>query len=1705
MDWNRGKNLTANHVALENPQYLMHATSTTGSSVQNHAASQNAYNHNIRNGEELYSKTQVKSQIIQRLLSASSNEEILKVQNSLMESAANISPRQQQCLNPQGSGTSYNASYNNFPQAKGAASISVQHIPHQMSAPIYKMQSYGNPVQQIPQSPVARGGQMYGGNGCNAGDARFPSKHYQAIGKHGNSQQRFQQSAQNFEQLPSYHSARPSAPTVRMEYRPIMPNMHTACDLQKGAIQQQQYASTGGQNVSRNRSECAQSQQANLMQNCQNGQKPSDGYAANTTTAPVQMQLLYNQTGNSAPNFNNVQGNTSIYNQSYNLSVQKPLQQSLVHSSDQSLGVSQQPSFDANIPVDTEKEKQELFRLLSVYHNVRATLTKMAFERKIRKQSIQSSMNSLHNSPVNVNANSSAAMVPQLQTLPVVNSNRTDQQNGLKDSSVQMRSDSFMKLQDVYMSTLNTMFSAPSLDLPNRLSNSDGRNVAPQNNCSVFDGGQTNSMHLHSDTRPTLSSVSPKEKEIYDSALKAPLTPLQTKDSSAISKGCANQYNSNANHSNGNLPVGGFLPKDTCSNPQQTNGTFHRNTNILQSNVTNVVPLEHVSPGSLSDVGKSSSHLSKSNMGNDEIATSSLEALETCLALWKYNSKNISSKAGDLCLSEAKRTITEITEPKGLTTNHFGTYNENTLATGQKQEIISPNTLKASEPQIAIVSPLVQPILNAIEPSTPKDEGHCPIIQAGSVRSLLDLKNTLKHFVKDMENVTTDPDLEKLEAGTVNFVLDDLIKEQSKEMHGDSGNVLPKLKTSPPPLNESHDYLQISDGENKDASLQISGICSLAEGNTFYNSSIAMIFDNNSLKTDVDSELSKKDDMHELPDPSKMENVSNCAETTVSLKRTTEQAKVEPSLKTLDTQFSLQRVNSVSAYENSAANGKESKNIEAPSADIFCANVESSSAADQLSELLTEFPFGLKNYISECNSECVIETYKNTNYKIVEQKISMVKEENVNCVETVSEEDQIYDLKNISDSPVNIQITVLEQEEISKLFPDNKENLASQTREEENTNIYQNKVCTMGTQEFLSEESNEVMNTLSNVVKQEPGTTVELHVETSEDVPLDMSLQKRVCTVETQGLIATEETNGVQVGAIKTRGVNEVPDKNLFCCLFSWLTHAYGSAPKCSCKLTKEKSVEQSSLAKKNSATSSDIKSFHNMAEPEPCKREPLKSEDHPLQSICNDVAMCKEKLSSTEKTAECKQENYICEPKLQSRKLEHHDRKTKRSASFEDKTKFTVKTEPISPPPSLEQNHFLGNQSLSNQSHPTSSGPLNKTEKLIVKTDFLKNKHLQKEKKRKNKSLKRAQMSQDISGNGPHLPTGASKNLDGVKMQGKPEKIPGDKAKLSSPEVKPKKLINGGLKRSRPSFDFETNPSYSPTQKRHMETVLDPKGQDHKNMAHNSKKVLTLEEYLRRKREREWSQRQQPVTIQIKETEKSKKMTSLEQKDRSRQSGNGQMVNNLNRKATLNIKHASSKANREHSKFPKSYSHLNKDRVKDGVPRGVNHKKERVTDRNPSSKDKLYLSPCTGVQHASEDGINLTKLEVRPSPGQSKFKKAKRRSLEPTSHAASLSPALKKHGESPKMIEFKLFPELLQRRHSTYDKPREMKMDAKEKLTIEGNHSPSMSSAPNGKSTDKDTARQVQDSKATFDTYKKLYLQKRSKSVESNIGSEHH
>ncbi|XP_056373517.1 retroelement silencing factor 1 isoform X2 [Hyla sarda] len=1056
-------------------------------------------------------------------------------------------------------------------------------------------------------------------------------------------------------------------------------------------------------------------------------------------------------------------------------------------------------------------------------------------------------------------------------------------------------------------------------------------------------------------------------------------------------------------------------------------GSIQANNQYLTQDGVHVTSSQsHAQTAPASESCKSVHTTNTSNLySNKPLTFSSREAIKASLPLWKSVTQCSSQREyldPKQPIVDSLKTITILEESASHTTNE-----PSSVSLTQKSEHSGPNVSKGIEPQIAIVSPLVQIKGLANEIRQPSK-----VVQHSE-----DLANSGISGLKENDHFN------KMN-----------LSFKSEDAQLRSSMVFSSPCTIEGSSNCNVDQTSAKNIETVDDDFQISGVCTLVEGNSSYDSSIAMMFEG-SLQPQAGSPVTQTDlsDEHALQCSQGDVNMCDASQATSSFSPTTEVMAVKS-----EPEEEIESCVNMEDQQEANVCLQTQPDNNLPASDVF--DLEANTVSDQLSELLTEFPFGIKNYMSEdkdtevslekftvkteipkksvpfsCDDESEsiedmqVEHTMDTLTK--ETESTWTEDTNQQCVvervpspEVPTDEANSTQLEDdcfeICESPdEKIHITLLDQDQMNKLFPD--------------------------------ESTEPIVNSEESLVE---------------------SFAK-----DSEGPVGNDAVNAIKESEKSGNETISVPDKELFCCLFSWIAYTNGNAPKCNCKLT-DLSVTKD-LTPSFSLPAAMIKTEPSASDYEPLA-ENLKSTTDGLNPSLSDPCETKldkienaeilppvlkrPKLEPIEWALESKPDRLIgnCSPREGIQAIEDLAEKHHEDQSQKDqRTNYTLTKEKVLQPKSpLVDPDSIKSKDPFLRSESKDDGPP-KLEKLIIKTDFLKNKHsLKEKKKKKHKERKRSRVEEGGSRNG-------RKTYENTEMVGSANINNIDRrVKVSNERIIPPA---GTVQQPERGIDkLKLSSSSDRSHSHNQAPSLDKRRGRRKSLPESHfekvKNVPTVQEYLERKREL-CNRRPGPKVDQIDDPSEIRHRV-----------GEKPVMENLLLKLLTNP----SKRGRE--KTLESLPNKNSSHDKGSLAN------KGFDQKSTSYKDKIYLSPCDVSRQAPYEGINLTKLQIRRSPEKPRHDE-RRESFESSVQ----------NKEPPKMLEFKLCPEFDHRSPTTQE--RKEPKAVKEKSVVEGRHSPSQSTSSFKASSVKSSSpRPVQDSKATFNAFKQRFYEQRSKSLDNSL-----
>ncbi|XP_003906231.3 retroelement silencing factor 1 isoform X1 [Papio anubis] len=1076
----------------------------------------------------------------------------------------------------------------------------------------------------------------------------------------------------------------------------------------------------------------------------------------------------------------------------------------------------------------------------------------------------------------------------------------------------------------------------------------------------------------------------------------------------------------------------------------------------------------------------------------------SMEVLATCLSLWKKQpSETTKEKQCDKLRTNT--TVVGISKPTNIHVKSpcsvVGNSNsQNKISNPSQQTALSMvvhnyessgiNITKGTELQIAVVSPLVLSEVKtlSVKGITPAalPETVYPVIKEGSVCSL---QNQLAENAKAAAALKVDVSGPVASTATSTKIFPLTQKEKQNESTNGNSEVTPnvnqgkhnKLESAIHSMND-----QQTSQESRNSTvvssdiLQIDNICSLVEGDTSYNSQIAKIFSSLPLKMvepqkpsvpnqqgngsrepekQLDNTAENKDFGFQKDKPVQCTDVSH---------KICDQSKLEPPLESscndLETNRGILEKSSVEhATEKSTAN--DTCSLAAIQEDIYPPEIDASSnytpqdparneihndkapilyLHDQLSELLKEFPYGI---------EAV-----NTRERSVGQQTAYQTSEDQTADKTSS------DSKDPADQ---IQITVLSSEQMKEIFPEQDD-----------------QPC--------------VVDDLTEPQKDEP-----------------------ITEVVTQAPAGGESRDSVVLDSEKD---------DIHCCALGWLSMVYEGVPQCQCNSIKnstseeEKQKEQCSLetnsCKQGERTSDrdvtvvQFKSLVNNPETPPTSPDGKSHFPELQDNNRKETSKTKHKsLPRTEQELTAGEFSSKCD-KLDP--LQNHKRKKLRfhEVTFHSSNKMTASYEQAS-------------QETRQKKHITQN-----SRPLKAKTTFLPNKDLYKK----------------------HSSLGQSSSPEKIKLKFKSvsfkQKRKLDQGNVLDTEVKKKKHDKQEQKGS-VGATFKLGDSLSNPNERAIvkeKIVSNTKSVDTKASSSKFGRILTPKEYLQRQKHKEAMSNKASKKICLKnvpcDSEHMRPSKLAVQVGSCGKSNEKHSSGVQTSKESLNgLTSHGKNLTIHHSQESKTYNILRnvKEKVSGKQPDKIWIDKTKLDKKltnisneaqfsqmPPQVKDqnKLYLNRVA-FKCTERESICLTKLESSPR----KLHKDKEKRQE-NKHKTPLP--VRGDTEKSNMLEFKLCPDILLKSTNSVEERKDVKPHPrKEQATVQVSGIKStkedwLKCVATKKGTQKDSQEKdnvnsrlakrsfsadgfemlqnpVRDSKEMFQTYRQMYLEKRSRSLGSS------
>ncbi|XP_030071350.1 retroelement silencing factor 1 [Microcaecilia unicolor] len=1230
----------------------------------------------------------------------------------------------------------------------------------------------------------------------------------------------------------------------------------------------------------------------------------------------------------------------------------------------------------------------------------------------------------------------------------------------------------------------------------------------------------------------------------------------------------------------------------------------------------------------------------KNSFSKIENNSCTMEVLTSCLALWENPSREcepqnrLDTNGASNQTSAEKHTVSlfeSTTNPvyvddQKTTVNNINTSVGDTVV--QKRETSGTNLTKGFEPQVAIVSPL---ILSKAKSPIKEQENlvslnleKYPGLQESNICTLpADTKQ------KIMVDVSTMADIDVLETpatspSKINVQLSKTAGVQptsekktevteisdcfSNVNQSENGQSVLNMTTTnlnlegfKSPVSQTHmktsnlecqeecwlGKQDLNSGRavisTDDEPFQISDICSLVEGNSFYNSQISKIFnticleqperiskvvseemisykkheqDSNIIRKVCEPEVSLSEgkrskllssvpvgkDTTTEKSNSSLDIASGCPvnkhgngtdlENTSIL--SSSEHNSEPDLSQSDmcrekVTFDQELIDSesqseiTSEGENSSSDSK-GVNPKGLAVDVLtqtkkentCSDgtISAQCSDDQLSDLVREFPFGIQ-ILPAVIKKCM--TKKQNSVKSCSLDESMKEPDEGAVIGTPS----LDDLER-EDSETQIQITLLNSEQMSKFFPD----LAAQ-----------------------------------------PSSTAENYSQ-KESLTAD---PKVIVSPHKNSMLVTE-----------SEGKNTSSNKK-FCCLFSWISSIYRGGPKCECSEARSVRILKEShpkVANIDAGRTSVLTKADSLLENKVMKPESISSLDKEM-NMCSITLKEKEpdKVKHNQDLNSSKSNTMKEEKCIEQDSFKHHVKDLEDSQKFicnknTHENRTLTKKLPIEADfPVKEQKSALDKLSVKRKRHATTISSEKKREKLIVQTSFLKSRSVKPEVKssktshsHKERTTKAKELDFNISStNGVNLATKlaqdsfqeCSTSVTGKGTANKEKDSPKTEQMLAAGEIcanKEKQCLveKNAVTKENSHVSKEKDPCCNAIITQVNNVNLNFPNQN-ENLQPKPKRVLSIGEYLERRKQRENAKQnitqvtEETILNKINQPQHSGQNEKTQVNSEKCHQCNGNNTPGENLLTCQNVLDNNTYNPTKQPPCSDQFTTYNLNKIETSIPRNnenwskhksldkhrhVSHPNKRETFKKISIKeraqretDKSYLNRVS-FKCTAQESISLTKLDLKFSSGYSECRKK-------ADHAFKLKknkiPFLE-HPRSDKqnMLEFKLCPESLFQQKNVDDRSSFKTFEEKQKCPVEGIKSKKEDwyknipvkkrkiEMPLNQETatalldsetrdsslspvDTESVRPVvQDSKATFQTFQKLYFEKRSKSLDS-------
>ncbi|XP_044289940.1 retroelement silencing factor 1 isoform X2 [Varanus komodoensis] len=715
----------------------------------------------------------------------------------------------------------------------------------------------------------------------------------------------------------------------------------------------------------------------------------------------------------------------------------------------------------------------------------------------------------------------------------------------------------------------------------------------------------------------------------------------------------------------------------------------------------------------------------------------SLEELETSLALWRKclpaslngqlsgTMDSVVSLPSSNDKIDGKKQQTSENIPNMLIQN-----DQTKVITGSNETIQSSgpsslgknfdsNLLKASEPQIAIVTPLIlakESTQNEVQKNSPSLEIIYPVIEEGSLRSLEELISTVPDTNKEVCSPSdsckyrkdVDKDQKRAKSTEGNGILKDervinscdLNQGTDSHFSSESEKLQSQLgseDTFPPEMNANFagpvpqkvvksgldlpGPCGIAEVAHNDTELQISSVCTLVQGDAFYNSQIANIFCIEPMESNIKNDTSSKECtpclQHNKQQPGPLQSGS---EITMSA---SEWNVLLPSPDSLTKAIAeriadfpdLEMAQSNKTDEMSVRNSEEEKSNNFPEHMLIPGKkLEQTMSYTKLGSDNEGLPSSKEDLIntSSASSMCIIR--KESTLEQVPAEESAHSESSVGTPATLLD-DQLTELSKefpygIGDLKALNELT--SQHSVTKFTERDDKDHACAKKTDSSDTIDQIKIIILNSQqmkEVFPEHNQQSCNKTEihegDQLKKDPKETREhkSHIKTDQDM----------------------DVNNSNVSA-----ETSVKKKHTYCCLRAWLASVYALEP-CSCMLDKEAaSNEKVDLYSESKTMFKDSSKASKTFKTEDTLNDPLQMTTLDLESnvaLGDESNICKRTSGHKEydfqaneyKPSKVDQEGVPLSflEKLDSIKTERTDEQEMKELPL-DTTSISVKTEPV-------------------------------------------------------------------------------------------------------------------------------------------------------------------------------------------------------------------------------------------------------------------------------------------------------------------------------------------------------------------------------------------------------------------------------------------